>query len=167
MIGGFWSQDQTRFTESYSRLGLRLRPFDGINFSVSAEWQHYFTRNAPFNQLALSWGYGYGGFAYSSATSAARGAIEPTDLSYPHETTWQPLTSFATYGTYRAGERRYLQNAVGLLGYSYWDAGSRVVLGRLQWAWRHMTARTPADLPWGRSGAGRAHMAGRRLLSRL
>lgn len=130
LIGGFWSQDQTRFTESYSRLGLRLRPFDGINFSVSAEWQHYFTRNAPFNQLALSWGYGYGGFAYSSATSAgAAGAIEPTDLSYPHETTWQPLTSFATYGTYRAGERRYLQNAVGLLGYSYWDAGSRVVLG--------------------------------------
>ena len=130
LIGGFWSQDQTRFTESYSRLGLRLRPFDGVNFSVSAEWQHYFTRNAPFNQLALSWGYGYGGFAYSSATSAgAAGAIEPTDMSYPHETTWQPLTSFATYGTYRAGERRYLQNAVGLLGYSYWDADSRVVLG--------------------------------------
>lgn len=130
LIGGFWSQDQTRFTESYSRLGLRLRPFDGVNFSVSAEWQHYFTRNAPFNQLALSWGYGYGGFAYSSAPSAgAAGAIEPTDMSYPHETTWQPLTSFATYGTYRAGERRYLQNAVGLLGYSYWDADSRVVLG--------------------------------------
>ncbi|WP_348643663.1 tetratricopeptide repeat protein [Methylocystis sp. L43] len=130
LIGGFWSQDQTRFTESYSRLGLRLRPFDGVNFSVSAEWQHYFTRNAPFNQLALSWGYGYGGFAYSSAPSAgAAGAIEPTDMSYPHETAWQPLTSFATFGTYRAGERRYLQNAVGLLGYSYWNADSRVVLG--------------------------------------
>ena len=56
LIGGFWSQDQTRFTESYSRLGLRLRPFDGVNFSVSAEWQHHFTRNAPFNQLALSSG---------------------------------------------------------------------------------------------------------------
>jgi tetratricopeptide (TPR) repeat protein len=130
LIGGFWSQDQTRFTESYSRLGMRLRPLDGVNFSVSAEWQHYFTRNAPFNQLALSWGYGYGGFAYSSTSSAgAAGAIEPTDLSYPYETAWQPLTSFATYGTYRAGERRYLQNAVGLLGYSYWDADSRVVLG--------------------------------------
>jgi tetratricopeptide (TPR) repeat protein len=130
LIGGFWSQDQTRFTEGYSRLGLRLRPFDGVNFSVSAEWQHHFTRNAPFNQLALSWGYGYGGFAYSSAPSAgAAGAIEPTDMSYPHETTWQPLTSFATYGTYRTSELRYLQNAVGLLGYSYWDAESRVVLG--------------------------------------
>jgi tetratricopeptide (TPR) repeat protein len=130
LIGGFWSQDQTRFTESYSRLGLRLRPLDGVNFSVSAEWQHYFTRNAPFNQLALSWGYGYGGFAYSSTSSAgAAGAIEPTDLSYPYETTWQPLTSFATYGTYRAGERRYLQNAVGLLGYSYWNADARIVLG--------------------------------------
>ena len=34
-------------------------------------------------------------------------------MSYPHETTWQPLTSFATYGTYRSGERRYLQNAMG------------------------------------------------------
>ncbi|MGD9545098.1 MAG: tetratricopeptide repeat protein [Methylocystis sp.] len=130
LIGGFWSQDQTRFTESYSRLGLRLRPFDGINFSVSAEWQHHFTTNAPFNQLALSWGYGYGGFAYSSTSSAgAAGAIEPTNMSYPHETAWQPLTSFATYGTYRVGEHRYLQNAVGLLGYSYWNATSRVVIG--------------------------------------
>lgn len=130
LIGGFWSQDQTRFREAYSRLGLRLRPFDGINFSVSAEWQHHFTNNAPYNQLALSWGYGYGGFAYSSAGSAgAAGALEPSMLNYPHETTWQPLVSIATYGSYRVGERRYLHNGVGLLGYSYWDANARTVLG--------------------------------------
>ncbi|MFO1126521.1 MAG: tetratricopeptide repeat protein [Methylocystis sp.] len=56
LLGGFWSQDGTRFREGYSRLGLRLRPLDGVNFSVSAEWQHHFTNNAPYNQLALSAG---------------------------------------------------------------------------------------------------------------
>jgi tetratricopeptide (TPR) repeat protein len=130
-VGGFWSQDRTRFTEGYSRFGLRLRPIDGVNFSVSAEWQHHFTKkNVPYNQLVLSWGYGYGGFAYSSAGSAgAAGALEPAMLNYPHESASQPLVSIATYGTYRVGEHRYLQNGVGLLGYSYWDANSRTVLG--------------------------------------
>lgn len=131
-IGGFYSQDQTRFAEGYSRLGMRVRPFDGINFSVSGEWQHYFVGGiyAPYNQFALSWGYGYGGFAYSSAPSAgAAAAVQPADIAYPLETGWQPLTSFATFGQYRSGEQRYLQNATGLLGYSYWDADSRFVLG--------------------------------------
>jgi cellulose synthase operon protein C len=129
-VGGFWSQDQTRFTEGYSRLGVRLRPFDGINFSVSGEWQHYFTGAAPSNQFALSWAYGYGGFAYSSAVSAgAASALQPPTLSYPVETGWRSLTSLATYGSYRTGEHRYLQNAVGLLGYAYWDASSRMVVG--------------------------------------
>jgi hypothetical protein len=131
LVGGFWSQDRTRFTEGYSRFGLRLRPIDGVNFSVSAEWQHHFTKkNVPYNQLVLSWGYGYGGFAYSSAGSAgAAGALEPAMLNYPHESAAQPLVSVATYGTFRVGEQRYLQNAVGLLGYSYWDANSRMMLG--------------------------------------
>lgn len=130
-VGGFWSQDRTRFTEAYSRFGLRLRPIDGVNFSVSAEWQHHFTKkNVPYNQLVLSWGYGYGGFAYSSAGSAgAAGALEPAMLNYPHESASQPLVSIATYGSYRVGEHRYLHNGVGLLGYSYWDANSRTVLG--------------------------------------
>lgn len=128
-VGGFWSQDQTRFTESYSRGGLRLRPFDGINFNVSAEWQHHFI-GGPYNQVALSWGYGYGGFAYSSAPSAgAVNALQPATIAYPYETGWQPLTSFAAYGTYRTGERRYLQNVVGLAGYTYWDSTNRLVIG--------------------------------------
>jgi hypothetical protein len=50
-------------------------------------------------------------------------------LNYPHESAAQPLVSVATYGTFRVGEQRYLQNAVGLLGYSYWDANSRMMLG--------------------------------------
>ncbi|WP_442753320.1 NfrA family protein [Methylocystis sp. JAN1] len=129
-VGGFWSEDQTRFAEGYSRLGMRARPFDGINFSVSGEWQHYFVGNSPYNQFALSWGYGYGGFAYSSAPSAgAAGALQPADIAYPLETGWRPLTSFATYGTFRSGEHRYLQNAVGLLGYTYWNADNRLVVG--------------------------------------
>jgi tetratricopeptide (TPR) repeat protein len=123
-VGGRWSQDQTRFTESFSRLGLRLRPFDGINFSISAEYQHRFDPR-PLNQVALSWAYGYGGFAYSSVqggaaeASAVQGA---TTTNYPFESGWRPLTSFSTFGTFRVAERRYLQDALGLLGYSYWSA---------------------------------------------
>jgi len=157
-VGGFWSQDRTRFTEAYSRFGLRLRPIDGVNFSVSAEWQHHFTKkNVPYNQLVLSWGYGYGGFAYSSAGSAgAAGALEPAMLNYPHESASQPLVSFATYGTYRVGELRYLQNAVGLLGYSYWDANSRTVLGA---AAMGMGAYDSADLRRFAFGVGPAIVA--------
>lgn len=128
-VGGYWSQDQNRFTEAYSRVGLRVRPFDGINFSVSGEYQHHFAGGPP-NQFALSWGYGYGGFAYSSAPSAgAQGATQPTMMAFPFHTGWQPLTSFASYGTFRTGEHRYLQNATGLLGYAYWNSQNRFVIG--------------------------------------
>ncbi|PPD44280.1 MAG: hypothetical protein CTY15_07490 [Methylocystis sp.] len=128
-VGGFWSQDQTRFTEAFSRIGLRVRPFDGVDFSISGEYQHHFAGGPP-NQFALSWGYGYGGFAYSSTPSAAaQGATQPTMMAYPFQSGWQPLTSFATYGTFRTGESRYLQNATGLLGYAYWSRNPRFVIG--------------------------------------
>ena len=130
-IGGQWSQDQTRFTESYTRTGLRLRPFGGINFSVSGEFQHRFNPK-PHNQFVLSWAYGYGGFTYTSAEggAAASGALQESTTSYPFESGWRPLTSFATYGAYRAGERRYLHDALALLGYAYWSAAPvRAVIG--------------------------------------
>lgn len=48
-------------------------------------------------------------------------------MNHPYESGWQAFTSFAAYGGYRTGERRYLQNAIGLLGYIYWDSSSRAV----------------------------------------
>jgi hypothetical protein len=131
-VGALRSQDQTDFVEAYSRLGLRLRPIDNVNFSLSAEWQHYFAGSVAHDQLALSWGYGYGGFAYSSEPNAgAAGALQPTTqtATFPLDSGWRPLTSFATYGQYRTGEGRYLQSAVGILGYACWDLERRFVVG--------------------------------------
>ncbi|WP_294535807.1 tetratricopeptide repeat protein [uncultured Rhodoblastus sp.] len=131
-VGALRSQDQTDFVEAYTRLGLRLRPIDNVNFSLSAEWQHYFAGNDAHDQLALSWGYGYGGFAYTSEPSAgAAAALQPTTqtTNYPLDSGWRPLTSFATYGQYRTGEGRYLQSAVGILGYACWDVEKRLVVG--------------------------------------
>lgn len=152
-IGGFWSQDRTRFTEAFSRVGLRLRPIDGVDFSVSAEYQHHFAGGPP-NQLALSWGYGYGGFAYATAGSAgAQASVQPSTMAYPFQSGWQPLTSFATYGTYRTGERRYLQNATGLLGYAYWCDAPRLVVGPTAMA---MASYDSADSRPFAAGAGPA-----------
>jgi hypothetical protein len=107
---GYASQDETKFRESYVAVGMRWQPLYDVNFVMAAEVQRRFEPH-ELTQLALSYGYGVGGF------------------KFPIEAGHRPFWSFGAFGTYRFGERRYLQDFIGNLGYVF----DHVAPVRVEW----------------------------------
>lgn len=94
------SREQTGFEEAVGNIGLRWQPLDGVNFRVSGEFSQRL-RPSSLSQFIGSWGYSMGG------------------MGYPYEEAFSPYFAASTFGSWRSGEKRYLQDASFSLGMSY------------------------------------------------
>jgi hypothetical protein len=98
-------QDQTGFVETNADIGVRWRPFRDLDFYLSPAFLQRFQPDDK-SQIALNWGLGLGGAAYPYEAELSKSAF---DLYW----------DFAALGSYRTGDRRYLQDFIGNIGFTY------------------------------------------------
>ncbi|HUI97069.1 MAG TPA: tetratricopeptide repeat protein [Xanthobacteraceae bacterium] len=99
-VRGLTGKDANGIRETESGVGLRYRPFSDINFYVGGLADHFFQPNVE-NEMLVIWGLGVGAD------------------SYPYRSGWMPYWDFGTFGTWRTGDTRVLQDIRANGGFLY------------------------------------------------
>lgn len=99
VLRGYNGRDDLGVKEASAGVGLRIRPLQDINLSVSVLAERYV--DSSLTQATLYWGLGFGAQAY------------------PYSDGWIPYWDLATFGAYRTGEQRLLQDLLANGGALY------------------------------------------------
>ncbi|MDP2410302.1 MAG: hypothetical protein Q8M26_08440 [Pseudolabrys sp.] len=97
---GLSGKDANGERETETAVGLRYRPIYGLNLYFGGSVNHFFEPDAN-TQFVVSWGLGLGSDAY------------------PYQSGWQPYWDFGTFGAWRTGDGRVLEDTRGNLGFMY------------------------------------------------